>query len=144
MIFEYYLIVLLPNEFFEINFVTKRRLSLINRFVRLSKLNIFVISLYVSKCLIVTLFRFLIYLGFLHPYQMYPVWFILMHLILSSDVHKNPGPIHHMDSFCGGCFTVCNWNLNILSKDNFHRVSLLQVRNVNYNCDIISLCLTSP
>ena len=52
MIFEYHLIVLLPKEFFEIKLVTKRRLSLINRFVRLSKHTIFVISLYVSKRLI--------------------------------------------------------------------------------------------
>ena len=54
MIFEYHLIVLLPKECFEIKFVTKRRLSLINRFVRLSKHIIFVLSLYVSKRLMVS------------------------------------------------------------------------------------------
>ena len=55
-------------------------------------------------------------------------------LFYIASIHSN---------FNGGFLSFCNWNLNTLSKDDFYRISLLQVRNVDFNYDIISLCETS-
>ena len=68
-----------------------------------------------------------------------PVWVPSLLILLSEDVHKNPGPIGYHDSF----FKFCNWNLNSLAKDNFSRVKLLEAHNSLFNYDIISLCETS-
>ena len=57
--------------------------------------------------------------------------------MLSNDIEKNPGDFIH------DFFTFCNWNLNSLTKDDFHRVDLLQAFNSNFDYDIISLCETS-
>ena len=70
------------------------------------------------------------------------VWLFSLLLILSSDVHPNPGPPINSD-FSSGFFSFCNWNLNTLSKDNFSRVTLLEANNTFHNYDIISLCETS-
>ena len=143
MIFEHYLIILLPKEFLKFSFFTKNRLSAINRCVSHSKHTIFIISFCICKGLTVILYRLLVNLGLLHPYEMFALWIIFMRLILSCDVHKNPGPILPSQEFCRGFFTFCNWNLNTICKDNFYRIALLQAHNVNYNYDIISLCETS-
>ena len=73
---------------------------------------------------------------------MFAVWFILLHLILSVDVHSNPGP-DHPTKFSGGFLSFCNWNLNTLSKDDFSRIALLEAHNATHGYDIISLCETS-
>ena len=70
------------------------------------------------------------------------LWIINLTLLLSSDVHPNPGP-NGLHEFSNGFLSFCNWNLNTLSKDNFCRVSLLEAHNVIFNYDIISLCETS-
>ena len=49
----------------------------------------------------------------------------------------NPG------DFTKGSFNFCNWNLNSLSKDNFHRAQLLEAHYSIFTYDIISLCETS-
>ena len=36
-----------------------------------------------------------------------------------------------------------NWNLNSLTKDNFHRVRLIEARNSMVNYDLISVCDTN-
>ena len=58
-------------------------------------------------------------------------------LILSNDIHQNPGP------FTNSYFTFMNWNCNSLAKDDFHRLNLIQADNSIFNYDIISLCETS-
>ena len=75
-----------------------------------------------------------------YPYDTYSLWFILLRILLSADVHKNPGPC---SEFSSTFFSFCNWNLNSLSRDNFRRISLLEAHNTNFNYDIISLCETS-
>ena len=72
----------------------------------------------------------------------------MIFLILSSDIETNPGPnIGIADpktkAYNNGFFSFCNWNLNSLGKNNFERISYLQVENSVYNYDIISLCETS-
>ena len=75
--------------------------------------------------------------------QAFALWYILLRLILSLDVHPNPGPVQHNNNFSGGFLSFCNWNLNTLSKDNFYRTTLLEAHNANHGYDIISLCETS-
>ena len=85
------------------------------------------------------------YLRIVHyfPYDAIALWYFILHLILSSDVHPNPGPIFPSSQFSSGFLSFCNWNLNTLSKDDFYRTSLLEAHNANFNYDIISLCETS-
>ena len=78
-----------------------------------------------------------------YPYELLALWYFTLHLILSSDIHPNPGPMHSSNNFSGGFLSFCNWNLNTLNKDDFYRISLLEAHNVNFNYDIISLCETS-
>ena len=74
------------------------------------------------------------------PYDCFALWYILLRIYLSKDIHKNPGPY---SEFSSSFFTFCNWNLNSLSKDDFYRIHLLEAHNTNFNYDIISLCETS-
>ena len=84
----------------------------------------------------------LISIVYRYPYDSAVLWFIALKLLLSSDVHPNPGPFNE-SNFSSGFLTFCNWNLNTLSKNDFYRVTLLEAFNVNMNYDIISLCETS-
>ena len=59
-------------------------------------------------------------------------------ILLSNDIHVNPGP-HFNNSF----FNFMNWNLNSLAKENFQRVQLIEAHNSIFNYDLISICETS-
>ena len=78
-----------------------------------------------------------------HSHELSALWLFALLIILSSDVHPNPGPLPVSSEFANGFLSFCNWNLNTLSKDNFSRVSLLQAHNTICKYDIISLCETS-
>ena len=85
--------------------------------------------------------------------QIVSLWFFKLIISLSLDVETNPGPVHGRApgpapnltarGFSNSFFSFCNWNLNTLVKDNFHRVSLIEAHNSIYKYDIISLCETS-
>ena len=64
-------------------------------------------------------------------------WLPIFLVILSNDVHFNPGP-HFQNNF----FNFMTWNANSLVKDNFERVRLIQAHNSIFNYDI-SICETS-
>ena len=66
-----------------------------------------------------------------------PTWVILLKLVLSVDIEKNPG------DFKNGFLSFCTWNLNSLAKDEFKRAKLLEAHNSLYNYDLIGLCETS-
>ena len=68
-----------------------------------------------------------------------PIWFLLLILLLSSDIEKNPGPKSSREKY----FNFMCWNLNSFAKDNFNRKNLLEAHNSIYDYDIISLCETS-
>ena len=51
-------------------------------------------------------------------------WVQTLLIILSNDVHQNPGPPFH-----NSLFTFMSWNVNSLAKDNFHRVRLIEAHN---------------
>ena len=76
-------------------------------------------------------------------FELKALWIFSLLLLLSSDVHPNPGPLPTDQTFSSGFFSFCNWNLNTLSKENFHRITLLEAHNSIFKYDIISLCETS-
>jgi len=76
------------------------------------------------------------------PNELTAFWLFNLLLLLSSDIHPNPGPLNGND-FSSGFLSFCNWNLNSLAKDNFYRTTLLNAHNAVHKYDIISLCETS-
>ena len=66
-----------------------------------------------------------------------PCWLPSLLIILSHDVHQNPGPMTN------SYFTFMSWNLNSMSKDDFHRLKLLEAQNSIFNYGLIPLCETS-
>ena len=67
-----------------------------------------------------------------------PFWLPTILILLSNDIHLNPGP-HFQSNF----FNFMTWNLNSLAKDNFHRIRLIESHNTLFNYDLISICETS-
>ena len=78
------------------------------------------------------------------PVESLLLWHHFFVLMMSSDIHKNPGPMGDPNkNYNSGFLSFGNWNLNTLSKDEFHRISLLEANNTLFTYDIISLCETS-
>ena len=124
-IFDYYMIALIPHE------ILKFRLRHKSRFMPLCRLVIFFhcgVTETVfrvcngSMCFIrINLLAF-----FNYPYEAFALWYTFLCIVLSEDVHPNPGPAHVTNSFTSGFLSFCNWNLNTLSKDDFYRKDLLE------------------
>ena len=64
--------------------------------------------------------------------------FMIIILLLSGDVHKDPGPTNDRTY----SFSVCFWNLNSISVNNFAKLSLLASYNSIYSYDLICLSET--
>ena len=62
----------------------------------------------------------------------------LILLLLSGDVHPNPGPKRDKDYN----FSVCSWNIGSVSAHNFSKLSLLSSYNSIYHYDLICLSET--
>ena len=137
IIFEYFFIVFLPLEFWQVNWdlysITKKTVILI-KMIDGSVASIASCACYHLRCTIVCCYHF--------PFQTLSIWICAMHLILCPDIHPNPGPTH-LNQFAAGFLSFCNWNLNTLCKNDFTRIALLEAHNTEYNYDIISLCETS-
>ena len=67
-----------------------------------------------------------------------PHWLSVILIILSNDVHLNPGP-----HFQTNVFYFMSWNINSLAKCNFQCVCLIEAHNSIFNYDLISICETS-
>ena len=61
-------------------------------------------------------------------------------ILISNDIHMNPGPQNH---FQNNYFNFMNWNVNSLTKDSFQRVDLIDAHNSIFNYDLISVCETN-
>ena len=59
-------------------------------------------------------------------------------ILMLNDIHLNPGPIPNLRN---NCLKFMNWNLNSLTKDNFHRVDLIEAHNSIFKYDLISVCV---
>ena len=55
-----------------------------------------------------------------------PHWFVFIIILLSNDIHVNPGP------YCENNLKM-NLNVNSLAKDNFQRVRLMEAHNATFN-----------
>ena len=67
-----------------------------------------------------------------------PHWLPIILIILSNDVHINPGR-----QFQNNFFNFMAWNVNSLAKENFQRVHLIEAHNSIFNYDLLSICETS-
>ena len=61
------------------------------------------------------------------------LWWLSLIILLSGDVHENPGP---------KSFKILHWNVNSISTDNFLRKTLVEAYNVAKNYDIIAISET--
>ena len=66
-----------------------------------------------------------------------PRWLPMLLIVLSNDIHLNPGPQSH---FQNNYLNFMNWNLNSLTKDNFRRVDLIEAHNSIFYYDLIHVC----
>ena len=135
IIFDFYLAILLPREFFEVKLLTKNRMNHASMFVKVFHCCVSNISL----CLAL---RRLTYLNS-YPCEVLALWNCLVRLILCSDINPNPGPINPEPQFQNNFLNFMSWNLNSLAKDNFQRVSLIEAHNSIFNYDLISTCENS-
>ena len=71
-------------------------------------------------------------------FQIVPNWLSIFLIILSNDVHLNPGP-QYQNNF----FNFMSWNVNSMAKDNFQRVRLIEAHHSIFIYDLISICETS-
>ena len=122
-IFDYYLIILLPCQFFKVNLDIKARVKRSFAFVK--GFHCCTANITISVCYRLSCINYinLTYFSY-HPHETLAVWWFVLRIILSSNIHPNPGPVHLNNSFSGGFLSFCNWNLNTLSKDDFYRITL--------------------
>ena len=66
------------------------------------------------------------------------IWFCSILLTLSIDIEKNAGP----KPSSWDKFSLCHWNLNIISVHNFIEISLLRAHVSTNNFDILCLSKT--
>ena len=98
-----------------------------------------ILLLYITVTTSAHLLCFCVFQVVFHSYvNKVSLWLPIILVILSNDVHFNPGP-HFQNNF----FNFMTWNANSLAKDNFERVRLIQAHNSIFNYDIISTCETS-
>ena len=67
-----------------------------------------------------------------------PLWLPIILVLLSNDIHSNPGPRLQNNSF-----NFMSWNLNSLAKGNFQRIRLIEAHNTLFNYDLIFICETN-
>ena len=65
-------------------------------------------------------------------------WFYSLILLLNGDVKLNPGPNH----IYSNAFSICHWNLNSISADNYAKVFLLKAYIAIHKFDIIFILET--
>ena len=61
------------------------------------------------------------------------LWWLALIVLLSGDVHENPGP---------GNLKILHWNVNSISTDNFIRKTLIEAYNVTTKYDVIAITET--
>ena len=130
------LIFILPDLEYKYMFILalKFRKTLFHIFFAILSIYIFHLGTTTTACLCLLVFQN----WWLSYAQNCPQWLLILLIILSNDIHQNPGPPLH-NSF----FNFMSWNVNSIAKDNFERVRLIEAHNSIYNYDLISICETS-
>ena len=65
--------------------------------------------------------RKILYLSMIGIY-VHHIWLSLTIIRLSGDIEENPGPKRNSNQ----SFSICHWNLNSITADNYLKVSLLR------------------
>ena len=99
-------------------------------------LYMFSIAIIPGTC-ILTLFVFQIWT---FSFKKNVTWVPFLLILLSNDIQLNPGSQPNLQN---NYLNFMNWNLNSLTKDNFHRVDLIEAHNSTFNYDLISVCETN-
>ena len=60
-------------------------------------------------------------------------------IIISEDIHKNPGP----NQFSDGFFNFCHWNLNSIPAHDYTRITQIEAYNAFHDLDVIALTETA-
>ena len=66
-----------------------------------------------------------------------PSWLPILLILLSNDIHLNPGP-----DYTNNFFNFMTWNLNSITTNDFERVGLIEADNSSFY-DLISICETN-
>ena len=118
-----------------VNFILKFRKIVSHSIFSIISIYIYSIALSPATCIL----ALMVFQTWCHSLtKNVPLWLPTILLLLSNDIHLNPGP-HFQDNF----FNFMSWNLNSLAKDNFQRVRLIEAHNTLFNYDLISICETS-
>ena len=118
-----------------VNFILKFRKIVSHSIFSIVSIYIYSIALSPATC-ILALMVFQIWCHSLT--KNVPLWLLTILLLLSNDIHLNPGP-HFQNNF----FNFMSWNLNSLAKDNVQRIRLIEAHNTLFNYDLIYICETS-
>ena len=101
-----------------------------------------ILTIYIFHLATTSIACFLCILVFQNEWLSYaqnsPQWLLVLPIILSNDIHQNPGPPFH-----NSCFNFMSWNVNSIAKGNFQRVRLIEAHSSIFNYDVISICETS-
>ena len=93
--------------------------KIISRFISATlSLYIFSISITPATC---TLCLIIFQIWCLSYVKRVPHWLPIILIILSNDVHLNPGP-----QFQNNSLNFMSWNVNSLAMDNFQRIRLIE------------------
>ena len=99
IIFDLFLIILLPYEFFNIkldNLIVRQSIIFMKMFHGA------LASIILKVCYRLTSFAYINIISFYHyPHEILAIWYLLLRITLCPDVHPNPGP-DHTNIFAGG------------------------------------------
>ena len=109
IIFDYYFVVFLPLNLSQTDMDIRR----IKKVATLFKLFQLTIISTTSRSCIHLAYKTTAYM-YHFPFETMAIWVCLMRLVMSPDIHPNPGPAHS-NNFTGGFLSFCNWNLNTLT-----------------------------
>ena len=81
--------------------------------------------------------RKILYLSMIGVY-VYHIWLSLTIIRLSGDIEENPGPKRNSNQ----SFSICHWNLNSITAQNYLKISLLRAYILLHNFDVVCISET--
>ena len=81
--------------------------------------------------------RKILYLSMIGVY-VHHIWLSLTIIRLSGDIEENPGPICNLNQ----SFSICHWNLNSITTQNYLKISLLRAYISLHNFDVVCISET--
>ena len=81
--------------------------------------------------------RKILYLSMIGVY-VHHIWLSLTIIRLSGDIEENPGPRCNLNQ----SFSICHWNLNSITAQNYLKISLLRAYISLHNFDVVCISET--